>query len=93
MELFPQSISRRRATVFDVFRQRIVGRGTVQYRDLILSEDFDASVNPQEAGKTLAAALALAPPRFSPPTNPPQISWPASPSFAAPCRTSLAKLR
>jgi ATP-dependent helicase HrpB len=57
METFPQSFSRQRTIVFDEARQRVVGRGVVRYRDLILSEDFDASVDPQEAGKTLAVAL------------------------------------
>ncbi|MGD0770563.1 MAG: ATP-dependent helicase HrpB [Tepidisphaeraceae bacterium] len=57
MEIFPQSISRQRTMVFDETRQRVAGRGVVRYRDLVLSEDFDASVDPQEAGKTLAAAL------------------------------------
>jgi len=57
LETFPQSISRQRTTVFDETRQRVVGRSVVRYRDLILSEDFDASVDPQDAGKTLAAAL------------------------------------
>jgi len=57
METFPQSISRQRTVVFDETRQRVAGWGVVRYRDLILSEDFDASVDPEEAGKTLAAAL------------------------------------
>jgi ATP-dependent helicase HrpB len=57
MELFPTFITRERATVFDEERQRVVGRGFVRYRDLVLSEDNDAAVDPREAGKTLAAAL------------------------------------
>jgi ATP-dependent helicase HrpB len=56
-EMFPQFITRERTTVFDEDRQRVVGRGVVRYRDLVLSEENDAAVDPREAGKTLAAAL------------------------------------
>jgi ATP-dependent helicase HrpB len=57
MEMFPQFITRERTTLFDDERQRVVGRGIVRYRDLVLSEESDAAVDPREAGKTLAAAL------------------------------------
>jgi len=57
MELFPQFITRERTTLFDEERQRVVGRGIVRYRDLILSEESDAAVDPRDAGKTLTAAL------------------------------------
>jgi ATP-dependent helicase HrpB len=56
-EIFPQSIARERTTVFDSQRQRVVGLGIVRYRDLILSEDRDATVDAVSAGQTLAAAL------------------------------------
>jgi ATP-dependent helicase HrpB len=56
-EMFPQSIHRRRMTVFDPKRQRVVGHGMVEYRDLVLWEDFDAPVDAEEAGAALAAAL------------------------------------
>ena len=57
MELFPQFITRERTTLFDEERQRVVGRGIVRYRDLVLSEESDAAVDPCDADKTLAAAL------------------------------------
>jgi len=57
-ELFPQSIQKRRDIVFDESRQRVVARSTTWYRDLLLSEESDASVDPTEAGRTLADALA-----------------------------------
>jgi ATP-dependent helicase HrpB len=56
-ELFPQSIRREREIVFDEPRQRVVGRGRVWYRDLLLREDQDAPVDPQRAGEALAEAL------------------------------------
>jgi ATP-dependent RNA helicase HrpB len=56
-EMFPQSISRQRTIVFDEHRQTVVARGMVRYRDLILSEEADAPVDPQEAGEVLAVAL------------------------------------
>jgi ATP-dependent helicase HrpB len=36
----------------------VVGRGTVWYRDLLLREDREAPVDPQQAGEVLAKALA-----------------------------------
>lgn len=56
-ELFPYEIRRDRTLVFDPQRQRVVGRGTVSYRDLVLREDKDAPVDPQLAGPVLAEAL------------------------------------
>jgi ATP-dependent helicase HrpB len=57
-ELFPDQIARQRTLVFDPQRQRVVGLGKVTYRDLILREDRDAPVDPNDAGPVLAAALA-----------------------------------
>lgn len=56
-ELFPDEIRRDRVLVFDNQRQRVVGRGTIQYRDLLIREDRDAPVDPQAAGPILAEAL------------------------------------
>ncbi len=65
-EFFPHQITRQRSLVFDPQRQRVVGRGTLMYRDLVLREDRDAPVDPDEAGPILAAALSpLAAERFS----------------------------
>ncbi len=57
-ELFPQSIRREREVVFDEGRQRVVGRGRVWYRDLLLREDQDAPVDAERAAEVLAHALA-----------------------------------
>ncbi|HMB96665.1 MAG TPA: helicase-related protein, partial [Tepidisphaeraceae bacterium] len=57
-ELFPQQIKRERKMVFDPQRQRVVGWGTVSYRDLILREDRDAAVDAESAGNVLAEALS-----------------------------------
>lgn len=56
-EMFPQEIRRQRLVEFDEKRQRVVARGTVCYRDLPLSEDADAPVDPERAGLVLAEAL------------------------------------
>jgi ATP-dependent helicase HrpB len=56
-KFFPYEIRRQRALVFDPQRQRVVGLGTVTYRDLVLREDKDAPVDPQQAGDVLADAL------------------------------------
>src|SRR5207248_761005 len=56
-ELFPNEIKKQRTLVFDPQRQRVVGLGTVVYRDLVLREDRDAPVDPEHAGKVLAEAL------------------------------------
>jgi len=57
MELFPDSISRERNSEFDETRRRVVGKTNVRYRDLILSEEIDAAIDPVSAGKALAEAL------------------------------------
>jgi ATP-dependent helicase HrpB len=56
-ELFPDQIRLARELVYDPQRQRVVGHGTVKYRDLVLREDKDAPVNHEEAGRILAEAL------------------------------------
>ncbi|MGH7214967.1 MAG: ATP-dependent helicase HrpB, partial [Tepidisphaeraceae bacterium] len=53
-ELFPQSIRRERSAVYDEQRDRVVGHGRVNYRDLLLWEDTDAAVDAQAAGRVLA---------------------------------------
>jgi ATP-dependent helicase HrpB len=58
-EFFPQSIHKRRQLEFEDDRQRVVARSTSWYRDLLLREDTDASVDPDLAGEVLADALAL----------------------------------
>jgi ATP-dependent helicase HrpB len=56
-EIFPQSISREQKTVYDEARERVVGLNVVKYRDLVLSEDRDSAIDPEDAARTLAAAL------------------------------------
>jgi ATP-dependent helicase HrpB len=56
-QFFPQSIRKERIAVFDEKRQRVVGRGRIFYRDLLLREDQDAAVDAETAGAVLAAAL------------------------------------
>ena len=56
-ELFPQSIRRERNVTFDESRGRVVAHGRVFYRDLLLREDRDAPVDPQDAAKALAESL------------------------------------
>jgi ATP-dependent helicase HrpB len=55
--LFPESVRRERSVRFDEGRQRVVGVSSLWYRDLLLSEDLNAPVDPLEAGRALAAAL------------------------------------
>ncbi len=56
-EMFPQSIRQERGTEFDADRQRVVGFTRTWYRDLLLEEDKNATVDLAQAGITLAAAL------------------------------------
>lgn len=56
-ELFPDSITRRRRTVFDPQRQRVVGVGEVRYLDLVIAEEPDAPIDAAEAAQVLAAEL------------------------------------
>lgn len=53
-ELFPASIRRERATVFDVARRRAVGVARVWYEDLLLREDVTSELDAAEAGRVLA---------------------------------------
>src|SRR5439155_7938953 len=48
-EMFPQEIRRVREVMYDEQRGRVVGRGQVFYRDLLLREDKDAAVDVQTA--------------------------------------------
>jgi ATP-dependent helicase HrpB len=48
-EFFPQEIRRERVAVYDEQRDRVVGRGTVHYRDLLIREDKDAAVDDETA--------------------------------------------
>ncbi len=57
VEMFPQSIVREQVAEFDPQREAVVGRRIVRYRDLVLSEEMDAAVDPAKAGKKLAEAL------------------------------------
>jgi ATP-dependent helicase HrpB len=57
MELFPDSISRELLSTFDENRRRVVGKTIVRYRDLILSEEIGAAIDPASAGHALADAL------------------------------------
>ena len=52
-EDFPQEIRRERVSVYDADRDRVVGHGTVCYRDLILREDKDAAVDDETASRVL----------------------------------------
>jgi ATP-dependent helicase HrpB len=56
-ELFPDAIRRERLVRFDEERQRPVGVSTVSYRGLLLREDRNAPVAPEEASRALAEAL------------------------------------
>jgi ATP-dependent helicase HrpB len=56
-QFFADFITRTRDVIFDAQRQRVVGRIILRYRDLILREDPDAAVDPEQAGPVLAAAL------------------------------------
>jgi ATP-dependent helicase HrpB len=57
-ECFPGSVVRTVAAKFDEKRRRVVGTTRTCYLDLVLSEQSDAAVDSETAGKVLAAALA-----------------------------------
>jgi ATP-dependent helicase HrpB len=57
-ECFPGSVVRTVAAKFDEKRRRVVGNTRTSYLDLVLSEQSDAAVDSETAGKVLAAALA-----------------------------------
>ena len=57
-ELFPGAIVRERSARFDEGRGRVVGVHSVRYRDLVLEEGEHAAVDPDEAARVLAAAVA-----------------------------------
>lgn len=56
-ELFPDAVRRDRIVRFDEQRQRAVGVNTSSYRGLLLREDDNAPVAPEEASRALAQAL------------------------------------
>ncbi|WP_422931362.1 ATP-dependent helicase HrpB [Singulisphaera sp. PoT] len=56
-ELFPEAIKRERKPVFDEERRRVVGLSTLAYRDLMLKEDRNVSVDSQAASRVLAEAM------------------------------------
>ncbi|HWE03428.1 MAG TPA: ATP-dependent helicase HrpB [Tepidisphaeraceae bacterium] len=56
-ELFPASIRRERGVVFDEGRGRVIGFTAVYYRDLLLREDRNAAVDPEQAARVLGEAL------------------------------------
>ena len=56
-ELFPQSIVREKLATFDEAEGRVIGSSVVRYRDLILSTQRDAAVDPQQAAAAMAEAL------------------------------------
>ncbi len=56
-ELFPNQIRRERSVIYDESRERVVGRSALYYRDLLLKEDTNAAVDPEQAAAALAAAL------------------------------------
>jgi ATP-dependent helicase HrpB len=55
--LFPTQIRRERTTVYDESKDRVVGRGQVWYRDLLIREDDNAAVDPDAAAIVLAEAV------------------------------------
>src|SRR5207248_3120037 len=57
-ELFPNSIRHDRSVTWDEPRQRAVALRRTFYRDLLLHEDQSGSVDPDEAAKVLADAIA-----------------------------------
>lgn len=56
-QLFPQSIRRERSVLFDSQRERVVGVDAVCYRDLLLHEDRNAPIDPDQAAVVLADAI------------------------------------
>jgi ATP-dependent helicase HrpB len=56
-ELFPESIRRESGVMFDEEKQRVVGFSADYYRDLLLREDRNAAVDPDQAARVLAEAL------------------------------------
>jgi ATP-dependent helicase HrpB len=56
-ELFPTQIHRERAVVYDAARDRVVGRARVWYRDLLVREDDNAAIDPEQAAAALADAV------------------------------------
>jgi ATP-dependent helicase HrpB len=55
--LFPDAVRRERPIQYDEPRRRVVCAHQLWYHDLLLREDFSATVNPDDAGLVLAEAL------------------------------------
>lgn len=55
-ELFPNQIRRERMVLYDEQPDRVIARGAVYYRDLLLREERDAPVDPDHASHVLADA-------------------------------------
>ena len=56
-ELFPASIRRERTVTYDEQRERVTGVARIWYCDLLLREDRNISIDPEEADKAFAAAV------------------------------------
>ena len=56
-ELFPDSIRKERGVEFDPQKQRVIGFSRMWYRDLLLEDDRNASVDPVAGGTALAQAI------------------------------------
>lgn len=55
-ELFAHQIRSERTVLYDEQRDRVVARGAVYYRNLLLREERDAPVDPEQAARVLAEA-------------------------------------
>ena len=56
-EFFPDALRRERVVRYDLERERVVGVHSLWYRDLLLREDRNATVEPSEASAALGEAL------------------------------------
>jgi ATP-dependent helicase HrpB len=73
-ELFPAHVRRERLTRYEESRRRVVSSTRLWYHDLLLREDANPAVDPEEAGLVLALALrSQAPSLFR--SNPRAAHW------------------
>jgi ATP-dependent helicase HrpB len=56
-ELFPQTVRKDRTAVFEKDRQRVVGRLSIWYRDLLLRQEMTGQVDPADAEDALRQAM------------------------------------